>query len=72
MAYRFEYSLPPSSWDGEPAPNRALFVDRPELAKPLPAPKGDFIMVPDGCSTGEVLPVEEPEWELLCNDNCGR
>lgn len=61
MAYRFEYNLPPSSCEGEPAPNLALLVENPELPSPFVLPKGVFTTLPDGGSIGEVFPVEEPD-----------
>lgn len=60
FTYRFEYNRPPSSCDGEPAPNRTL------PAVPIPfielgLPKGERTVLPAGASIGEVLAVDEPE-----------
>lgn len=64
ITYRFEYKRPPSSCEGEPAPNRALFGESPEFTNPFAVPNGDFIELPGGGSTGELAPVEGPDWGL--------
>lgn len=64
ITYRFEYNRPPSSCEGEPAPNRALFDESPEFTSPFVFPNGDFITLPGGGSTGELAPVEGPDWGL--------
>lgn len=60
FTYRFEYSRPPSSCDGDPAPNRELLVAPMPLAE-AGFPNGDRTALPAGASIGEVLAVEEPE-----------
>ncbi len=64
ITYRFEYKRPPNSCEGEPAPNRALFGESPEFTNPFAFPNGDFIEFPGGGSTGELAPVEGPDWGL--------
>lgn len=60
----FEYNRPPSSCDGEPAPNRALLAALIPFTG-LGFPNGDRTALPAGASIGEVVAVEEPDrgWE---------
>ena len=60
LAYRFEYSLPPISCEGEPAPILALPIG---VAIPFApgGPNGDLIELPAGGSIGDVFAVDEPD-----------
>jgi len=63
FSHRFEYSLPPSSCDGDPAPNLAL---PGALAIPLTLggfPKGDLIELFVGVSIGDVFAVEDADFD---------
>lgn len=61
VAYRLEYSLPPTSCEGEPAPILA-----PPIVFVIPltpgGPNGDRTALPPGGSIGDVLAVDEPVW----------
>ena len=62
--YLFEnnlLALPPSSCDGEPAPDRVLPAILPAEFKPPESPKGDLNALPLEGSVGDVLAVEDPE-----------
>lgn len=69
FAYRFEYSLPPNSPDGDPAPDLAFPVVPTIPFMLVGFPKGDRteLAVPDGGSTGEVLAVEDPDRERFAD-----
>ena len=70
--YRLEYSrLPPSSWDGDPAPTLTPLALTPEDPKPLGSPKGDRVDVAEPPSMGEVSAVEGPDLGRLALI-CGR
>lgn len=60
LPYRLEYNRLPSSCDGDPVPNLALFADPIALKEPG-LPKGDRTTLPAGASIGEVLAVDEPD-----------
>ena len=68
---RFEYSLPPNSCDGDPAPSRMPAAAFPKELDVFPAGTGKRMDPPEGGSIGEVLPVEEPE-RGGCEVSCGR
>lgn len=53
--------MPPSSCDGEPAPDRVLLAILPAEFKLPGNPKGDLKAFPLEGSVGEVLAVEDPE-----------
>ena len=61
--YRFEYSLPPSSPDGDPAPDLAFPVVLPTPFMLVGFPNGDrtAFPVPDAGSIGDVFAVEDPD-----------
>jgi len=63
LPYRFEYSLPPNSPDGDPVPDLAIPVVPPTPFMLVGFPKGDrtALPVPDGGSIGEVLAVEDSD-----------
>lgn len=60
VAYRLEYSLPPTSCEGEPAPILALPIVFVIPFTPG-APNGERTVVPAGGSIGDVFAVEEPD-----------
>lgn len=60
-SHRLEYSLPPSSCDGDPAPSLALPVGMAILLTLALLPKGDRIALPGGGSIGDVFAVEDPD-----------
>ena len=60
IAYRLEYSLPPTSCEGEPAPILALPIVFVIPFTPG-APNGDLIVLPAGGSIGDVFAVDEPD-----------
>lgn len=64
FTYLFEYSRPPSSCDGEPAPNRVLLAALIPFTG-LGFPNGDRTALPAGASIGEVVAVDDPDrgWE---------
>lgn len=57
---RLLYRRLPSSWDGDPAPSRALLLAPLILDRPFGCPKGDRT-APEGGSMGDVLAVDEPD-----------
>lgn len=63
LAYRFEYSLPPNSCDGDPAPNLPLPGALPNPFIPPGLPKGDRIGLFVGASMGDVLVVDDPDFD---------
>jgi hypothetical protein len=62
-SYLLEKSVraPPSSCDGEPAPDRVLLAILPVELRLPGNPKGDLRALPLEGSVGEVLAVEDPE-----------
>ena len=63
MPYRLENGLaPPSSWDGDPAPDLEFIAFAALIAVfPFDSPNGDRPALPAGGSMGDVLAVEEPD-----------
>ena len=58
----FEYNLPPSSWEGEPAPSLALLE---ALLTPPGLPNGDRIGLFIVGSIGEVSAVDDPDLDWV-------
>ncbi len=67
--YRFEYSLPPNSPDGDPAPDLTFPVVLPTPFMPVGLPKGErtALPVPDGGSIGDEFAVEDPDRERFAD-----
>lgn len=61
FTHRFEYSLPPSSCDGDPAPSLALPVAAAILLGPPGFPNGDRTGLLAGGSIGEVSAVDDSD-----------
>lgn len=61
ISHRFRNSLPPSSCDGDPAPNLALPVAVAILLILTLLLKGDRMVLPDGGSIGDVFSVDDPD-----------
>lgn len=61
MAYLLEYSLPPTSCEGEPAPILVLPIGFVIPFTPG-APNGDRTALPAAGSIGDVFAVDEPDW----------
>ena len=59
VTYRFEYSRPPYSCDGDPAPSLAPWAAEASGFDVFPGKRRAPLL---GGSTGEVVPVDEPEW----------
>lgn len=62
-AYLLENNLlaPPSSCDGEPAPDRVLPAILPAEVGPADTPNGDRKALPPDGSVGDVFAVDDPE-----------
>jgi hypothetical protein len=58
---RFEYNLPPKSCEGDPAPRRMPAAALPRELDAFTEGPGKRPDPLEGSSTGEVVPVEEPE-----------
>jgi len=73
ITHRLEYSLPPSSCEGEPAPNLAPPAVLPVPPSPFGFPKGDLSEeVPVPGSIGDELAVDEPDCGCWFADSCER
>lgn len=60
-SHRFEYSLPPSSCEGDPAPDLALPGVFTILLIALGFPNGDRTALVEGSSIGDVFEVGDPD-----------
>ncbi len=61
LSHRFEYNLPLSSCDGDPAPNLAFPIGVAMLLTLGLLEKVGLFALPGVCSTGDVFAVEEPD-----------